>query len=365
MGDLEYTNYAWPIMSEIITVDSSNSLTINKLHQHPSNANLPKSSIAVVHTIENIKGTGFIIAIHPKGPILLTCKHVAIDVFTQTNRSCFACFDTSQTDYSISNSYSPGRHICGLFYYLELIEVASNLYDQSLNEIDLITNTEYSVDFDAALFVVKNICSCGVNFPLPCLFPLRLYENPSNYTQISVIGFMGEISESSSPLKAFTQQELNEFQSHYFNGLLTESEGEINSIGNIAVISCPTTPGFSGSPVVCRNKNGEVEVWGLFLGGPALPEHKTFINIANCYLTDQVLAMNMLSQLPDEVCPMKNFILNRNIPFISGVKYQYANVIYLGCTRGRYSQSVLNHNLCLPLSRIKGFLHHHGISLKK
>ena len=71
-------------MSEIFTLDSKYDLKIDDISQDIPIDISEQVSLGRVYRVDHCFGTGFIIATTQKGPILLTCKHIAIDMFTST-----------------------------------------------------------------------------------------------------------------------------------------------------------------------------------------------------------------------------------------------------------------------------------------
>ena len=364
MGDLEYC-HTRSIMSEIMTVDkNSKHLLVNALHQSSINPSLPKFSTPRIYREDGCTGTGFIVGFNSEGPLLLTAKHVAMDCFTETSLQCFVCFHESQINYPNRIFYR--SHQCGILYSLELLAIASELFDEVKTEQDPITHENYGVKFDAAIFLIKSVCICGRGFPLPIVNSIKLKEIPSSDIKISIIGYMGQLSTATAPLIDLSNQDLSIVQTILHAGVLSESKGEIDSIGDMFAISCPTTAGFSGSPAIYEGEDGEIYAWGVFVGGPALEEHNILLRIANAFIKDKVVANKLICDLSDLDFPNKSSMLieleNGNL--INYLKEKYLILIRQASISGKVSQESLNHNLVLPLRRIKGFLANYGISFK-
>ena len=112
------------IMSEIFTLDSTGSLQSQSISQ---NNILPASnifSVGKIHRIDGASGTGFAVGSNISGPLILTCKHVALDVVTQYNVESWISFEDDQSIISLEED--DRNHQCGLFYCLILLDTASS-----------------------------------------------------------------------------------------------------------------------------------------------------------------------------------------------------------------------------------------------
>ena len=351
-------------MTEIMTVDkSSKHLLVSALSQLPTNPALPKFSILRIYRADGCIGTGFIIGINSNGPILLANKHIAIDCFTETFSPCFVCFHESQIDYDKRFAFYP--HECGFLYSVELLGMASDSIDKPRSEIDPLTGESYSVKFDAALFVIKALCICGRPFPLPDVHSIKLKKIHTFQKKVSIIGYMDPLTDSTAPLIDSSKQNLENVQIALPAGVLSESRGEIDAYGDLIAITCPTTAGFSGSPAIYEGEDGEIYAWGIFLGGPALRNHNIYLNIANTYVKDKSAGKEIISNLSAIDFPNKEFMLaQENEALVHYMKMQYRNSIREASLSGAVSQDILNHNLVLPLRRIKKFLATNKVSYK-
>lgn len=293
--------------------------------------------------------------------MLLTCKHIAEPQFRVQQEECYVCFETSQKGFNFVQD-----HKCGRFYKLTLLAVASSDSDLLTNETDPITNEPYSVSFDAAMFKVNEICICGAYYALPELRPNLLAKDSPSNSEIKFVGFIGEISEKSAPLLPLTSNELRDISNTIIAGTLTERYGRVLNAGELIAISCPSTNGFSGSPVLWKSAiSGQLKAFAIFIGGPALSTHKKLLEIASIAHTDFEIARNLLlnlmlslGQIPAPALVIRNLDILLHI-----VQKMYGEAILDARQRNLVTTDTLNHNLCLPLKRIEGFLLKFSIAL--
>ena len=363
MVDLDF--HIQVIMSEILTLDSEGSIRSKDLSQVIDLNVLQQLSVGQIYRDDGVRGSGFIIGISDSGPLLLTCKHTAIDMFTNKLYDSFVNFEINQQGCSTDLI---NRHSCGQFFKLQLLELASDLFDAKSQEIDPITGFDYNFEFDAALFIVKSECMCGRLCELPDLTPAKFYSQSLSNEMVYVLGFMGNITELTSPLTSLTESELNLMKTALPEGILTESKGNIINQGDLICITNPTTNGFSGSPVFVKISGG-VYVWGIFLGGPALPDHKYLVNLSNLLALDKSEALKAIEQIDtNEIRCIKdytNILRNRLMSLdlntgVANIKSLYSRMISYSRKSQCYDERLLNHNLCLPLSRIKNFINRFG-----
>ena len=348
------------IMSEIFTLDSTGSLQSQSISQ---NNILPASnifSVGKIHRIDGASGTGFAVGSNISGPLILTCKHVALDVVTQYNVESWISFEDDQSIISLEED--DRNHQCGLFYCLILLDTASSRDDPELLEEDPITHINYSVSFDASLFQMQNICRCGAQVPYPQLtFVPLTTQLPQN--QISIYGYLGELNANTVPLIDISESELDSLRVNLKKGIVTRSTGDVIQHGNLCAITCPTTAGFSGSPVVATYQNNEVKAWALFISGPALSDHMFYKRLLNYYVSDRNKAKLFIQNINPLEFPCasnaQKALLRRfsvDSWFIPFAGASYGSVIYKYRKYGFKPVIELNHNLCLPLFRIQGFL---------
>ena len=369
MTDLEFNIPV--IMSEIFTLDQHLNLRIGDFSQNILPSVLEAISLGRIYRLDKSFGTGFIIGINEKGPILLTCKHVVIDMFSSTIKKTWVCFDLDQSSHSLYEDMV--NHVCGKFFRMKLLDLASNLYDLPSLDIDPITNFKYSLGFDAALYLVKNKCICGRVFELPKLTPAKLYLPPTRSDEnISILGYMGPITELAAPLTQISNSERNNLQKSLTVGCIAKSEGNITSCGDLYCISNPSVFGFSGGPVFSLQENGDLRIWGLFLGGPALTEHELFVRLGNKFnqsISDGIAEFNRIELdnypllkickrlIKDEMHDIKScmFILET----------LYNDAISCSIRKNLVTIELMNHNLCIPLYRIINLLRKYEIFLIK
>lgn len=357
------------IMSEIFTLDSSGNILSQNISQNYALSSLPPLSIGKIFRGDGAYATGFAVGENSNGPIILTCKHVAINLFIREQMPCCICFEPDQSQYSLDNFIN--KHKCGVAYSLRLLDIASASDDPQNSEVDAITGVEYAVPFDAALFQVENKCICGAPVSCPRLQYLQLTDQrPPRH--ISIHGFMGDLTPNSVPLIDISSVELQTLQLSIRKGVLTVSEGELLDFGSLAAVTCPTTAGFSGSPLVADYSAQGLKVWGIFISGPALYEHEFFVTLANTYSLDKTKAKEMLENITplshpyaSSISPWLLFAYQAydRRDFLAEVCKAYASVIFEYRKKGYRYVTDLNHNLCLPLYRIAGFLRKHGILL--
>ena len=300
MVDLDF--HIQVIMSEILTLDSEGSIRSKDLSQVIDLNVLQQLSVGQIYRDDGVRGSGFIIGISDSGPLLLTCKHTAIDMFTNKLYDSFVNFEINQQGCSTDLI---NRHSCGQFFKLKLLELASDLFDAKSQEIDPITGFDYNLEFDAALFIVKSECMCGRLCELPDLTPAKFYSQSLSNEMVYVLGFMGNITELTSPLTSLTESELNLMKTALPEGILTESKGNIINQGDLICITNPTT--------------------------------KDYTNI----LRNRLMSLD----------------LNTGV---ANIKSLYSRMISYSRKSQCYDERLLNHNLCLPLSRIKNFINRFG-----
>ena len=284
-------------------------------------------------------------------------------MFSCDLQPCWVSFDENQADYDLNLGIN---HQCGRLYELEFLERASSELDPYCEELDPITNNPYSIHFDACLFVVKEKCICKLMFPLPYLTPMPLCMADSE--ECSVVGFPGFLHKNSASLKSFSEIELDLVKKAMQEGVITKSSGSILQGETLYAINCPTIPGFSGAPVMASNENGEWQAWGIFLGGPSVPLHRKLIEIGYMYNMNRAGTRMLIDSLDFN---MYRIIKERLIEafnhysvygFITTIKTMHEEALLDAINAGIFSRACLNHNLCLPLQRIMGFLNHFEIS---
>ena len=355
-------------MSEILTLDSKGNIKTNDILQFKTNDSNPQFTIGRIYRLDNCAGTGFIVNSCRYGPLFLSCKHLATDMFISKELPCWVCFDLNQQHYSLYQSFitkDENDHICGRFFKLKLLGLASSIHDPICSELDSITNFPYNLPFDAALFFIKNKCTCNRFCKFPQFIPSKLTIPPSINEHIDIIGFMGRITMYTAPLTDVTNADLETMNNSLKEGNLAISRGNVISQGDVFCVSNPTTSGFSGSPVL-REIDGNLITWGLFLGGPALIDHSFLVTLSNQIKNDENEAMNMLNHIDAEQYYCVNYfkkLLKSNLS-VYCVKEVYEKMINVARRKNRYDKAILNHNLCLPLSRIAGFLEYYGVSIE-
>ena len=198
--------------------------------------------------------------------------------------------------------------------------------------------------------------------------PLKLDIPPACPDNISILGYMGEITRVSAPLSYISDDDRNNLQRSLQMGCLTKSDGSITCRSGLYAITNPSVSGFSGGPVYSVNDIGEIVTWGLFLGGPALPEHKLFVNLANKLFQNSEEAIKEIKSIDKQEYPFFRLHLNSiksdyNNPIgcAFGIKMLYTSIIKTSIIKGFRNVEELNHNLCLPLYRIFNFLNKYGI----
>ena len=267
----------------------------------------------------------------------------------------WVCFHLDQSSYSFDDLILD--HKCGVLYSLELFKIGPN--ENSSRDLDPITNCEYSVSCDFAMFKVLSLCICGKFCDLPLLhMPVLSPREISVDEELQIIGFMGPINEISSPLKALSEENKNLMCERLKPGKITISEGKSLRVGNLIAINNSTTPGFSGSPVLAVMENGIVCVVGVFVGGPAVYDHKILLEIASKSNQGLDQTIVLLRSLDLSIYPILGRLLSflkrkneeKNIFYYSQKFYMRA--IALTHKMGFMSKSLLNHNLMLPLSRV-------------
>ena len=218
------------------------------------------------------------------------------------------------------------------------------------------------------MYLVEDKCSCGKTCKLPNLTPLKLDIPPACPDNISILGYMGEITRVSAPLSYISDDDRNNLQRSLQMGCLTKSDGSITCRSGLYAITNPSVSGFSGGPVYSVNDIGEIVTWGLFLGGPALPEHKLFVNLANKLFQNSEEAIKEIKSIDKQEYPFFRLHLNSiksdyNNPIgcAFGIKMLYTSIIKTSIIKGFRNVEELNHNLCLPLYRIFNFLNKYGI----
>ena len=356
-----------PIMSEIFTLDSRGRIQASNIIQNSVRTPAQTFTIGKIYREDGSSGTGFLVGRNHYGPIILTCKHVAIETFTEQHFQSWICFDEDQSSFSIeADSRS---HQCGRFYCLRLLDVASKFDDPYSVDVDPITLVHYSVELDAALFVLENTCRCmkTLNYPQLNYVPLTLEKPP---TEISIHGFLGDINSRTAPLTDISPDEILALKRNLREGVFSISHGEILAVGDLCAITCPTTAGFSGSPVLAEYSGGDFKAWGLFISGPSLPEHEFFIRLVRSYLNDKNDAQSLLTSLDSSRYSFAALVSaylfiefsHTNI-FVPKVMSAYGSTIYEYRRNGFMDPRQLNHNLCIPFYRLAGFLRKNGISL--
>jgi hypothetical protein len=285
-----------------------------------------------------------------------------------TRLDCYVCFEIDQQGCTLSNFC--WNHICGQLYELQYLDEASAIYDPPIAETDPITGDDYSIEFDAALFIVKGVCICGNNWILPNLIPLPLSADVHEGSKIKVLGFMGTLSENSVPLVDISSLELTQLQAKMKTGVLTESYGTMIRRENLSCISAPTTVGFSGSPVLTQDRLGAWSVCGVFLGGPALAEHKKLLRLMVAYCRDKDEAQEIIREFASSSCRLlrsDSLLLSRSFlrekTFENCLKSMYSSAIYRSRQEGSRTIDVLNHNLYLSVQRISSFLLRYRIAI--
>ena len=355
------------IMSEIFTLDNTGSLQSQSISQNTILQASNTFNVGKIYRDDGCSGTGFVVGWKNNGPMILTCKHVALDTFTHDKTKSYICFEEDQSMISFFEDYR--YHQCGRFYKLTLIDVASPIDDPRVREADPITGVEYSLPFDAALFQMRNKCKCGNPLPYPNLKCIPLTTMPPS-SPIEIYGYLGEININSVPLVDITETELVSLRMHLKKGVITLSRGSVIRYGGLVAISCPTTAGFSGSPVVASYQLNETKAWGLFISGPAVEDHEFLHRLMNAYVRDKALAKDLLRNIDSAKYPYASSIANELRPkiphnwmFIQTVTSFYNSTIYQYRKTGYKSVLELNHNLCLPLARIQGFLRKNSIQI--
>ena len=349
-------------MSEILTLDNHGNIKANDLTQTNGLEILQKLSIGRLYRYDECCGTGFIVSISERGPLFLTCKHLAIDMFTNEEIQCCVCFDFAQSNYSIDSE----EHFCGVFFKLELLGFASNYFDPTNSELDPITNCQYNLPFDAALFLVKNECICNNYFQLLPLVPAKLSLNPPNNEEIYTIGYMGNITMFTAPLTKISDKDIKKLNKSLIQGNITISRGNILEVGDLCCVSNPTTSGFSGSPVLYK-QNDELKVWGIFLGGPALKDHEFLVQLALKLARNKAEAIDFLGSFDKSEYKCINYLKSdlQNSLTVNCVKRIYKKLINVSRKNNFFTVEKLNHNLCISLKRISGFLAYHNILIER
>ena len=164
--------------------------------------------------------------------------------------------------------------------------------------------------------------------------PIKLDFPPPCPNNISILGYMGEITEFSAPLSYISDDDRNNLQRSLQKGCVTKSDGSITFRGSLYSITNPSVAGFSGGPVYSVNETGEIITWGLFFGGPALPEHKLFINLTNKLFQNTAEAIEEINSINLQEYPFfriyKNIIksdCDNPIDCVFGIKMLYTTII--------------------------------------
>ena len=181
---------------------------------------------------------------------------------------------------------------------------------------------------------------------------------------------MGRISAYSAPLIDLSNKELKKLQNRLKYGILTESTGMATENQNLTCLTAPTTAGFSGSPVVTEDAFGNWNVCGIFLGGPALAEHKKLVNLMTLYRTDKSAARKLLEDFRGCPYPLLNDsyrrldrLFNDDHNFTNQVQSLYSSAILETRKNASRRLDSLNHNLCLNFRRISNFLMKNNIRI--
>jgi hypothetical protein len=345
-------------MSEVVTLGANGSLLVDNFTENSSEITGFLNSIGRVYNPSGA-ATGFVVGYCAQGPLLLTCRHAAYDVFElYRKKNCIVCFEKSQFGYSFRT-----HNKCGVFFRLKLLKEIPKFYSNFPTDFDPITNVEYVPNDDFCLFVIESRCRCGNYSQVPALSPIPLSTLSSCGDDILIIGYPGPFSYFSAPLKDLTKEEITNLGSIMQEGNMIQSKGKILAQGSLYAVSNPTIGGFSGSPILKKTGDGSFVAIGIFIGGVALPEHRELISISDHYIRNQDYCLNFI-QNSKIFCRLDLLNEFRSPGFIEGVKYYYNQTISHWRKSNPGSLDILNHNLGYPIFKIYSLLENYNINLQ-